>query len=211
METSSFVLSIVGVVVSAVGVLIALFIAKRQDIQSGVQKEVLDEVSGLTRENALVLGELRERTIASDPSIDEGPDAEPDAEFPANAPSLIAELQARGARLDFDRLTWRKKTVNPPRRGNYGWFVYSDTDGERWFVHSGRTISARRAVPMERIEAWERNTDGVSPTDIRLDYRIGTGKGSHAWYIETYDGRTFKLSKGGAGVTGVTVTQIDTN
>ncbi|MBC9927406.1 MULTISPECIES: hypothetical protein [unclassified Leucobacter] len=211
MDTPSFVLSISGIAVSAAGVIIALVIAKRQTAESGVQQEVLIEVSDLTRENALVLGELRDRTIAADPSIEEGPDAEPDADLPANAQPLIDELKARGAKLDFERLKWRKKTTKPPTRGNYGWFVHSDADGERWFVHSGRTTSARRAVPMERIEAWEQNTPGVSPTDIRLDYRIGSGKGSHAWYIETYDGRTFKLSKGGAGVSGVTVTQVDTD
>jgi len=210
-DTASFVLSIVGVVVSAAGVLIALFIAQRQGKQSGVQQQVLIEVSVLTRDNARVLVELRDRTIASDPSIDEGPDAEPGADLPANIDSLIAELKVHNAKLDFERLKWRKKTTIPPTRGNYGWFVYSDTDGERWFVHSGRTTSARPAVPMERIEAWERKTLGFSPADIRLDYRIGTGKGSHAWFIETYDGRSFKLSKGGAGVSGVTVTQVDTD
>jgi hypothetical protein len=208
-DFASLVISIIGVAVSAVGVFIALRIARRQDVQSGVQREVLIEVSDLTRKNALVLGELRDQTIAADPHIDEGPDAEQDADRPSNAQALIAELEARGANLDFERLAWRKKTTNPPTRGNYGWFVYSDADGERWFVRSGRTTSVRRAVPMERIEEWERKTPGVSPADIRLDYRVGNGKGSHAWFIETYDGRTFKLSKGGAGVHGVTVTQID--
>lgn len=61
---------------------------------------------------------------------------------------------------------------------------------------------------MERIEAWEEKVPGATPEDIRIDYQTGAGRGSHAWYIETYDGRTWKLSKGGAGVSGVTVTEV---
>ncbi|MEG9225502.1 hypothetical protein [Aeromicrobium sp. Sec7.5] len=208
MNLTSLIFSIAGVVVSAFGVCIALLIACRQNKQSTTQAQVLQEVSDLTLENARVLAELHEQTIEADSTNDESPDADLDADRPVKEEALVAELRARGAKLDWAKLIWRKKTTRPPRRGNLGWFVYSESSGERWFVHSGRAISARRAVPMERIEAWEEKVPGATPEDIRIDYQTGAGRGSHAWYIETYDGRTWKLSKGGAGVSGVTVTEV---
>ncbi len=186
---------------------IALVIARRQHAQSEAQGTVIADLEELARSHAEGLEDLRQQLIDADPTDDELPDAEVSADEPTNPGPLVEKLRASGAKLDWSNLVWRKKMTNPPTRGNYGWFVYSDVAGERWFVHSGRVITARRAVPQERLNAWSDHTR-LRPEDIRIDYQVGTGRGSHSWYVETYGGRTWRLSKGGKGVHGVTVTEL---
>lgn len=209
-------ISVGGTAIGVIALIVTIVIAVRQNTQSSKQQILLlevgfllDHLHGLTRDNARMLEEMRELQILEDPSISDGPDAEPDALVPANKDALIQHLKSVGALLTWDHLVWRKKRTIPPTRGNLGWFVYSHSTGQRWFVHSGRTITARPAVPMDRIDEWERQVRGAQPEQIRIDYQTGSGRGNHAWYIETYSGETWKLSKGGLGTRGVTVTRVD--
>lgn len=118
-------------------------------------------------------------------------------------------LQEAGAKLDMDNLLWRQKTAADGRPGNLGWFVETPSPKytQRWFVRRAKNLTVRPAVPRDYLEAWESET-GLDPTDIEVDYRENQGRGNHPWFVSTYDGDVWRLSKGGRGNDGVSVTKI---
>ncbi|MCP3426153.1 hypothetical protein NBM05_09075 [Rothia sp. AR01] len=132
------------------------------------------------------------------------------AETPRDERTLIAALQRASARLDWAGIVWERK--NPPEggSGNFGWYVTDvhPENRERWYVRAAHGIAVRRAIPRDQLEEWERFTRR-SARDVKRDYREATGRGSHAWYIETYRGEVWRTTKGGYGKKGVTVTRLD--
>ena len=130
-------------------------------------------------------------------------------EVPANLPDLIEMLKSAGADLDWSQLKWsRKVNSSGDARGNRGWFVTDESSGprSRWFVHRGRHEIARVAIPLSALQAWMQNTS-LPLTDIRFDYRSG-GSGRHAWFVETYDGRTWRVSQRQRAVDGWRVEEL---
>ncbi len=138
------------------------------------------------------------------PSPPENPDV-----TPVDVGAYIQALKASKIPLDYDALHWRKKVRCDGGRGNMGWFV-DDGGTKRFFIHRGRGISIREAVPRPLLEAWERETD-KEPCEIELDFQTGVGRGNHSWYVRTFSGQTWRLSAGGNGKTDPTVALMETD
>lgn len=209
-----------GVLVSLVGIAIAWFIAVRQGKQSDDLREVVEltrtamedlqeiaiATAGSVRELAEVRAEKLERIIEEEEIADPTPSVVGDPDDPLNADELLMYLHRSGADLEGHEVRWRRKRRSDGEaRGNLGWFAESPK-GERWFVRKGRgEPTVRRAVPRDLLAKWQAVT-GLDPTAIRLDYRVGGGNAS--WYVETYDGDTWRLSRGGRGKSEPTVSFV---
>lgn len=200
-------IAIVTALAALIGWLLALRIRK---LERQRQRQIEDNTSSIIEQLDRLDQRLSE--VVNDVSLDslevvateiaDGPHASPsatqtpDAETrPRNEAAMVETLRKHEAPLDWDNLEWRRK-VNPSSpRGNLGWFVHSNDPGPRgrWFVHSGRSTSARVALPLGVLRAWEERT-GLEPTDIQHDYRLGNGSGRHAWYVKTYDGRKWRIA-----------------
>lgn len=207
-DTVAFVWTVAGTVLSALGFAFAVLIAIRQNGASEKLSQVVNATHDTTREVQQAIAELRDERIASDPVGEDSADASPGVSAPEDPDALLRAVNARGAKLTPNQVKWAKKERAGGGRGNLGWFVESTDPArtDRWFVHRGRTVSARRAIPRDYLEAWEAAGHG-DPKDIRLDFQVTQG-GNSAWYVETYDGRTWRISKGGAGKRAHTVTEV---
>ncbi|MEV8336986.1 hypothetical protein [Leucobacter sp. NPDC077196] len=179
-------------------------IATRQDKQSHQLGKLLQQVHEVAEETREIVrrGERAEAVAeAAEIEADSDPSDAYQGDQPDMAEALIELLNRHEkAQLDPTQVTWERKTSETgDQRGNRGWFVspISEDRNDRWFVHRGVKEKVRPAVPKDFLEAWT-TTTGLSPRNIRLDYRT-TENTNAAWYVETYDGRTWKLSKGGRG------------
>lgn len=198
---AGFVLGIISVVVSLVGLGFTLAIAAGQRRQSDEMYDLLVQIRA---------GRASEEEAVLESDVEADPDPEPaadDASVPRSQEEFVEALKKAGANLEWNNLKWDKKAPPSGGRGNLGWFVQDKSHNERWFVHKGRGVGVRRALPVDRLQAFEEQT-GQKPTDIRLDYQVKLG-GNSAWYVETYAGQFFKISKGGRGKSEITVTPID--
>lgn len=198
---AGFVLGIISVAVSLGGLGVTIAIAIGQHRQSEEMYELLVQLGAeRAKEEEAVLESDVEADSDPEPTTDDGP-------TPENHEEFVEALRKAGAKLDWDSLKWRKKARPSGGRGNLGWFVQDNSHNERWFVHKGRGVGVRRALPVDRLRAFEAQT-GQKPTEIRLDYQVKLG-GNSAWYVETYAGQFFKISKGGRGKSEITVTPVD--
>lgn len=218
-----------GVMVSLAAIAIAVFIAVRQGKQSSDLQEIvtltraavddLQQIAVATEASVRVLAEDRAEALQSKIEREEQQEQEEresrsepdpavagDPDKPSNAHELLTYLHRHNADLEGDTVRWRRKRRSDGEaRGNLGWFAEAP-NGERWFVRKGRgEPTVRRAVPRDLLAAWQEAT-GLDPTSIRLDYRVGGGNAS--WYVETYDGDTWRLSRGGRGKTEPTVSPV---
>lgn len=172
---------------------------------------VRDREVAATQEEEILADDLDDASPAEAPDVSEPlPEGqELSSEVPANISDLIEMLKGAGADLDWSRLKWsRKVNSSGDARGNRGWFVTDESSGprSRWFVHRGRHKIARVAIPLSALHEWMQNT--LRPlTDIRFDYRSG-GSGRHAWFVETYDGRTWRISQRQRAVDGWRVEEV---
>ena len=132
------------------------------------------------------------------------------AERPRDAHTLILALQRASARLDWEEIVWERKRPPGGGSGNFGWYVTDarPENRERWFVRAAHGIAVRRAIPRDQLEEWERRTRR-SAREVKRDYREASGRGSHAWFIETYRGEVWRTTKGGYGKRGVTITRLE--
>lgn len=195
------------VLIGVASISLAIVIYLRQSAQSEELKLQADSIEELSRETVRLSREYLERTITAEVQDGDPADADPSNSLPSDPETLMNELKTAGAKLNFAELRWRKRTpAYGDKRGNYGWFVESPNSSERWFAHKGRSVTVRRAVPRDLIEAWKAET-GLSPQEIRLDYRTLTSPNA-SWYIETYAGETWRLSKGGKAKSSITISRL---
>lgn len=192
--------------------------ARWQGLDSSWKSEMRD-LTHQVDEGVRLLAEQAAEKDAKDIQQDASIDDEGDSAAPGDSPSAAATLEpkdaaayvevlkAAGINVSYPDLKWARKVRGDGGRGNLGWFV-EDSSGKRYFVHRGRGGTVRPALPRRFLEAWE-TASGRRPTEIELDYQTGVGRGNHAWYVRTYSGDTWKLSAGGQGKSGITVTKID--
>lgn len=169
-------------------------------------EELREIMRGLAEQNAVALEERIEADSEPEPGGEGAGASVPTA--PTGLAEHERDLRAEGVQLDFNKLVWAKKVrCDGEQRGNLGWFV-SDGGENRYFIHRGRGLTVRPAIPRSLLDAWRQETSR-EPCEIELDYRTGVGPGNHAWFVRTYDGSTWRVSKGGAGRTAPTVTLLD--
>lgn len=127
--------------------------------------------------------------------------------YPRDLAAYVDELRSRAIPLDYSNLSWSKKVRcgDEERRGNLGWFV-SDGGDKRFFIHRGRGVLVREAIPQRYLTAWCEQT-GLRPCEIELDFKSGSGSGNHSWHLRTYSGRAWRISAGGRAKTGLTVAE----
>ncbi|WP_032385957.1 hypothetical protein [Rhodococcoides fascians] len=168
-------------------------------------KGVVDRIDGAVREISEKLAEDEQHLIEQDSDSVQGDPTTADASAPAGIDDYIRELKGRGVKLDYSKLRWSKKVrADGDGRGNLGWFV-DDGGSRRFFIHRGRKTVVRPAVPRHLLRKWEEVT-GRNPREVELDYQTGRGSGSHAWFVRTYAGDTWRI---GTGKGSVTVTPLD--
>lgn len=170
---------------------------------------LVSKIDGAVSEIAEMLAEQQQQEIVEDiEDIEDSGDEEPnraDGDEPANKAAYVDALKARGIALDYDALRWkRKKRFKGEGRGNLGWFV-DNLDGRRYFVHHGNRTVVRQAIPRDLLDAWKAET-GKDSQEIELDYQTGRGPGNHAWFVRTYDGDRWRITKGKGSVV---VTSLD--
>lgn len=173
-------------------------------------KELGDAVSAV---DEMVRGLAEKQADAENQQVEADSEPEPGGIDGATRQRALREeltqsLRHRGVQIHVSRLAWKKKTrCNGDHRGNLGWFV-DDGGDKRFFIHRGRTTTVRTAIPRPLLEAWESHT-GRTSCEIELDYQTGAGRGNHAWFVRTYDGGTWRITKGGQGKNEVTVVEIE--
>lgn len=188
-----------GFLAAGFGLVLAFRISQIQDSQSQHLTEIVETSHGLLRQLAERDSEQDYGSVERDPEQDCGSvDGESPAGGNPNEPSYAGEalslIQAREGNVPGNA-TWRRKTPNPQRPGNHGWFVEFDEDpkGRRWFTHRARGLSVRRAMPREFLDALE-NDENLDPKTIALDFQTKE-HGLGAWYARTYDGDLYKVSR----------------
>lgn len=205
-----------GVISLAATSAIAFYVYRLQSKQSAYHARglstTMDDLRNEVRDYAtgVALAVAQNERVEADSDPEPG-DENPDAIIP-NTPREAAkyknDLRDEGVDLDFDNLKWSKKVrCNGESRGNLGWFV-GDLGDARYFIHRGRSTTIRPAIPKSLLTAWRQETD-KEPCEIELDYQTGTGRGNHAWYIQTYDGTTWRVVRGGHGKKTPTVTRLN--
>lgn len=115
------------------------------------------------------------------------------SEHPGFADEAIALLRARGAKLDFENLVWKRKQRLESGRGSLGWFVESPemANTERWFVRKANGITVRKAMPRNLLDGLEVQAP-LDPREIRHDFQLKS-HGLGAWYARTYSGDLWKV------------------
>ncbi|MEI4744318.1 hypothetical protein [Rhodococcus erythropolis] len=185
--------------------LVAWLVYWMQDKDQTALKGVVDRIDDAVREISEKLAEGEQHQIEEDSGEIAGEPTTADAASPGNAEEYVRELKSRGIPLDYSKLRWSKKVrADGDGRGNLGWFV-DDGGLKRYFIHRGRKTLVRPAIPRHLLTKWEEVT-GKDPREIELDYQTGSGKGSHAWFVRTYAGDTWRI---GTGKGSVVVAHLD--
>lgn len=152
----------------------------------------------------LILIKIAEQTAVRDyepdsSSILGGSPAGADNGKSVNKPSYSREaieaLQKHTANLNFNDLQWQQKVPSQGLIGNPGWFVESnhDDDSERWFVRKANGLTVRKAMPRKFLEALKMQ-EKLDPQTIKHDFQL-SNHGLAAWYVRTYAGALWKVSK----------------
>lgn len=183
---------------------------ERDGAWKGAIRQAVEDLGEIVRQVAEQLAAAEEERIvaeAATETADEGADTSV-LDRPRNVDDYLEALRSASVSIDASKAVWKKKARSSgERRGNLGWFV-EDGREKRYFIHRGRTTTVRPAIPRSMLEAWEKKTKR-DPKEIELDYQTGAGRGNHAWFVRTYDGKTWRISRGGQGKIGPTVTELE--
>jgi len=230
MEAAAFALTVAALAVSLVtlGVAVGIYRAQRrmdEDWQNsdrtwkGGKDEQIATIYAIVAElqqrpSAAAAAKAEDDQITADPSPEPGDDgaAAPGQEHqPPDVDGYVEALRRRlpqGA-LDWGHLIWEKKVRPDGARGNFGWYVHDRSGLHRYLIHRGHgEPSIKEAIPPDYLHAWQ-ETSACRPEDVRLSYQTAQGKGNHSWYVQTYDGREWRIAKGGRGKTKPTVIALD--
>lgn len=192
---------------------------KLDDTLSRTSEEVslmgsmISEMDELLRQMVEARTESDQRAIEADMADFEEVDADDSApgssgSTPPDEEAYLAEVMRKYGPLDPGRVRWDKKINENEGRGNLGWFLTDLTSGKRFWIHRGREWYVRKAIPLGALEEWKKSS-GLSPRAIDLDYQVGEGRGNHAWYVRTYSGETWRMTRGGRGNSGWNATRLD--
>lgn len=195
----------------------ALDVLREESQESGKGlADQLKEIQNLNEELKGAVGSVHKLLVSgaesqADRDFDTSDGAESDS-LPGGEPrdkqAYIDSLKQRGAKLDFESLTWtRKGSQGDTAIGNTGWFV-ADSQGRRYYIRRGRTVTVLKVSPQSWIDEWRRVTS-LDVSEVKTEYQVGSGSGNHAWYIKIHSGRTWKISAGGHGKTGLTVAESE--
>ena len=174
---------------------VAALVYCMQDRDQKALKDVVGSIDDAVREISEKLAEAEQLQIEQDSGdVTEHP-TRADSATPTNVEEYVKELKSRGIPLDYSKLRWsRKVRADADGRGNLGWFV-DDGGDTRYFIYRGRRTLVRTAIPRDVLAEWEVATER-SPREVELDYRTGSGRGNHAWFIRTYSGETWRIGTG---------------
>lgn len=202
-------------ILGVLAIAITVYIAIIQAIESAKDREILEDLHRVERMQERSQAEFDYGANGALPAGDSSGELEaggggqgramPDLEFQEQARVV---LRSKGAKLDLDNLQWLRKGPSTPTRGNHGWYVTSEGVNERWFLRRANGMTARRALPKDYLEAFVRETE-LTLDDIRLDFQE-KDHGLAAWFVETYSGQTWKISRSNRSLaSGFRVTRIE--
>lgn len=185
----------------------------RTSIEISLMGEMISEMDERLRQIAEANSEFEQRALEADIEDPEELDADKSpagsvSSVPPNEKAYLDEVTRKYGPLRPEGLRWDRKTNENERRGNSGWFLTDLTSGKRFWIHHGHGWSVRKAIPNDALEEWKKSS-GLSPRAIDLDYQVGEGRGNHAWYIRTYSGETWKITRGGRGNPGWNATKLE--